>query len=379
MKRIGIVAAEPSGDQLAGFLIEALQRLEPNLVFEGIAGEKMQARGCTSWFPMEKLSVMGLVEVVKHLRELLGIRKSLVKRWQINKPDLFIGVDAPDFNLGLEKRLHAMGIPTVQYVSPTFWAWRPGRLDTLRRFTNLVLSIFPFEAQLLSQHKVSAVYAGHPLVQQMRSYPDKSTARQQLSLGQSETILAVLPGSRMSEARFLTNDFLTTAQQLKQQKPHLKIILPLATGKIREHVVTELAKFPGLDIQLIDQQSQTVLAAADVVLVASGTAALETLLHRKPMVVAYKAHWLTYFILFRLGLVKSAFIAMPNILAGREIVAEMFQEKCQPQLMTAQLLSLMNDEQKRTRQLKDYEAIIDQLSGGNINDAAAAILELING
>ncbi len=380
MKTIGIVAAEPSGDLLASLLMQAMLRQQPDLHFEGIGGAHMHKSGCQSWFAMEKLSVMGLVEVLKHLPELLAIRKSLVKRWSENPPDLFIGVDAPDFNLGLEKRLHGLDIPTVQYVSPTFWAWRQGRVNTLRKFTRLVLSIFPFEARLLNKYAVNAVYAGHPLVQGMPDFPGQSEARQVLGLSADSQVLALLPGSRMSEAVSLVDDFLQTADIVCRSRPDMQIIVPLATDRIRGHFENILKSYPQLKsrLHLYDGQSQQVMAAADLVLVASGTAALETLLHRKPMVVAYKAHWLTHFILFRLRLVKSQFIAMPNILAGREIVAEMFQEKCQPELLAKQLEHLLDNPSALGTMLQDYEDIIEQLSGGNIDTAAKAVLELLN-
>ncbi len=182
MTRIGIVAAEPSGDQLAGHLMSALRQIDPDIEFEGIGGSKMQEQGITSWYPMEKLSVMGIVEVVKHLPELLGIRKALVKRWIASPPDLFIGVDAPDFNLALEKKLKAAGIPTVQYVCPTIWAWRQGRVKTLKQGVDLVLSIFPFEVPLLEKHRIKACYAGHPLAQDLDQVPDQSIIRQKMGL-----------------------------------------------------------------------------------------------------------------------------------------------------------------------------------------------------
>jgi lipid-A-disaccharide synthase len=378
MKTVGIVAAEPSGDQLASLLIEAIRKRQPDMQFQGIAGPAMQKAGCESWYPMEKLSVMGLVEVLKHLPELLGIRRDLVKRWRAAPPDLFIGVDAPDFNLGLQQKLHNFGIPTVQYVSPTFWAWREGRVKTLQKATDLVLSIFPFEAALLKKHGVNAVYAGHPLVQKLAELPDQNTARAVLGLQDTERVLAILPGSRMSEVRFLAEVFFKTASILKAQFADIQIIVPLATERIRGEIENCLQQFPGLKVKLVDGQSQQVLAAADLVLVASGTAALETLLHRKPMVVAYRAHWLTYFILFKLGLVRSDYIAMPNILAGREIVPEMFQDDCDAEKMAEELVDLLENGKRRLQMQEEYDEIIDQLSGGSIDQAAQAVLQLVN-
>jgi len=318
-----------------------------------------------------------LIEVLKHLPELLGIRKSLVQHWQQNPPDLFIGVDAPDFNLGLELRLKNSGIPTVQYVSPTVWAWRQGRVKKIRRATNLVLSIFPFEVPFLARFNVKAVYAGHPLVQKMAALPDRTEARQQLNLDSDARVLAILPGSRLSEIDSLMDDFLQTAVLLQARFTDLKIVIPAATAKINQIIQIHLGRYPDLTVNLLDKQSDVALAAADAVLVASGTASLETLLHRKPMVVAYKLHWLSYFLLFKLKVVKTRFISMPNIIAGREIVPELYQENCKPDLLAARLADYFDHPEQLESLNQDYEQVINELSGGDIQQAAAAVLELV--
>ena len=376
MTRVGIVAAEPSGDQLASHLMAALRQIEPDMQFEGIGGSMMQAQGMDSWFPMEKLSVMGIVEVVRHLPELLGIRKTLVRKWQENPPDLFIGVDAPDCNLGLEKNLRAAGIPTVQYVCPTVWAWRQGRVKTIKQGVDLVLSIYPFEVPLLEKHNVKALYAGHPLAQDLGSIPEQSKVRKQLDLSAEKPVLGLLPGSRISEVSQLTDDFLQAASLLSEKISEITVLLPAATERIRRFVADKLHNYKGLDIRLLDGQSRDVMAAADVVLLASGTAALETMLYKKPMVVAYKVHWMTYFLTVRLGLLKTKYISMPNILAGEQLVPELVTDACPPDNLAREVLEMFSNPQKRQSLESKFQHMRVELAQGNIEQAARGILEL---
>ena len=378
MKYIGLVAAEPSGDQLGSHLMAAIKKLDPEVRFEGVGGNKMTAQGLNSLVPMEKLSVMGIVEVLKHLPELLKIRKNLVKRWTEFPPDVFIGIDAPDFNLGLEKRLHKQGVPTVHYVCPSIWAWREGRVKTLRKAVDLVISLFPFEVPLLKKHQVKALYGGHPLGHELKDIPDKNTVREQLGLPTNRPMLALLPGSRLSEVEQLTHDFLETAKRVAEKNAQLMVLVPLATPRIQKYFMSQLSTTHKiLDIRFFDGQSREVLAAADVVLLASGTATLETMLYKKPMVVAYKVHWLTYFITFRLGLVKTPYIALPNILAGKEIVPELFQEKCQPEALAKHVLTWFTNRQKRHDMIETFAQMKQELEQNNIDEAARAVLELV--
>jgi lipid-A-disaccharide synthase len=376
--RIGIVAAEPSGDQLASRLMAAIQQQNAEVQFEGVGGENMQALGFRSWVPMEKLSVMGIVEVLKHLPELLSIRRQLVRHWRQNPPGLFIGVDAPDFNLGLEKKLKAYGVPTVHYVCPSIWAWRQGRVKTLQKATDLILSIFPFEVPLLAKFRLKALYAGHPLAQEIQGEPDVPQARHDLHLHATAPVLGLLPGSRMSEVTALAEDFLETAYRLQQQKPQLEIVAPMATDKIFDFV-DELRQrqFPHLRIHLLHGQARQVMAAADVVLTASGTATLETMLYHKPMVVAYKVHWLTHFIAFGLKLIRTKFIAMPNILAGEELAPELFQENCNPDNLEREVMVFFDNAEEVERITTKFRQLHEELTEGGIEQVATAVLQLV--
>ena len=376
--RIGIVAAEPSGDQLASHLMRALKNLQPSIQFEGIGGKLMMAEGLQSWYPLEKLSVMGLVEVLKHLPELLRIRKDLANRWLANPPDIFIGVDAPDFNLGLEAKLKKAGIPTVHYVCPTIWAWRENRVKKIRKAVSLVLSIFPFEVPLLAKHEVKAHYAGHPLAQDLKQVPDQNDTRRVLELDGNKIILGLLPGSRMSEVTRLTDDFLAAAAILKDKIPGLQVIAPMATSEIYKYVESRLAEHSLDNIKLLDGYSREVMAAADILLTASGTATLEIMLYKKPMVVAYKVHWLSHFIFIKLGLLKTKYFAMPNILAGKKIVPELMQDDCTPEKLAQAVLQLLENDVARESLRLEFEKLHQVLAEGNIGSAADAVLSLLN-
>ncbi|NNJ90302.1 MAG: lipid-A-disaccharide synthase [Gammaproteobacteria bacterium] len=378
MKYIGLVAAEPSGDQLGSHLMAAIKKLDPEVHFEGVGGKKMTAEGLKSLVPMEKLSVMGIVEVLKHLPGLLKIRKNLVKRWSEFPPDIFIGIDAPDFNLGLENTLHKLGVPTVHYVCPSIWAWREGRVKTLRKAVDLVISLFPFEVPLLNKHQVNALFGGHPLGHELKDIPDKNIIREQLGIPADRPTLALLPGSRLFEVEQLTHDFLDTAKRVAQKNDQLVVLVPLVTPRIQDYFMSQLStEHKILDIRFFDGQSREVLAAADVVLLASGTATLEAMLYKKPMVVAYKVHWLTHFITFKLGLVKTPYIALPNILAGREIVPELFQEKCQPDILAKHVLTWFTNRTKRHDIIETFSKMKLELEQNNIDEAAKAVLDLV--
>lgn len=376
--RIALIAAEPSGDQLGASLIRALKARFPDARFDGIGGEQMEAEGLVSRIPMERLSVMGLVEVVAHLPELVRVRNILADHWRADPPDLFIGVDAPDFNLGLARRLRRAGIKTVQYVAPTVWAWRQGRVRTLRASLDLVLSIFPFEEAFLREHQVPAVYVGHPLAQRIGLDPPRSEARAALGLEAEAPVLALLPGSRRAEVQALAEPFLKTALWCRERLPGLQCVTPLVNETVAANFAeARAAVAPELPLITTRGQSHQVLAAADVVLTASGTATLEALLHQRPMVVGYRVHWLSYFVARHLGLVKTPWVAMANILAGEPLAPEFLQGRCTPEHLGPAVLELFTDDERAAAIRRRYREIHEQMqcdSDKRVADAIEALL-----
>jgi lipid-A-disaccharide synthase len=378
MLTVGIVANEPSGDLLGAAVVREVKAALPDTRVIGVAGPRMIAAGCETLFPLERLSVMGLVEVTKHLRELLRVRRQLVQQFIELRPDVFIGVDAPDFNLGLERRLRHAGIPTVHMVSPTVWAWRPGRVKTIRRAVDLMLSIFPFEEALLRQEGVPVRYVGHPLADEIPLEVDVETARTALGLPPAGPVIAILPGSRVSEVRELAGPFVQAARWCWQRRPTLRFVCPLVSPALRamfEEVLSREA--PDLPITLVDGRSRDVIAASDCVLTASGTATLETLLLKRPMVVAYRMNTLTYLLVRGLGLVKVPYIAMANLLAGHALAPEFIQGRCRPELLGPALLDFL-DHPERVREIQEaYAQIHLRLRRNAAHAAASAVLGLI--
>ncbi|WP_456373118.1 lipid-A-disaccharide synthase [Thiolapillus sp.] len=375
--RIALVAAEPSGDQLAAGLMRRLAALHPEVRFEGIGGQAMQAAGLESCAPMERLSVMGLVEVLGRLPELLKLRRDLVEQWKKQPPDLFIGIDAPDFNLPLETRLRQQGIATVHYVSPTVWAWRPGRVDKIRQATDLVLSIFPFEQEFLDQHGIASTYVGHPMAAEYPLEPDRAAARKALGLNKNNPVLAVLPGSRSGELKRLAPVFLETARRCRQEIPGLQVITPLATAAT--HAAYQQAchrHAPDLSIVLVRNNTRQALAAADVVLVASGTATFEALLCKRPMVVGYRLNPLTHGIIRGLNLLKITHVSMANLLSGQPLAEEYLQKECTAENLTPALLKLFQDARKRAEIGAHYRQVHKSLVMDTNDLAAQAVLEL---
>lgn len=375
--RIGIVAAEPSGDLLGAGLMEALQQLRPDVHFEGIGGPAMLGRELQGWFPMEKLSVMGLVEVLAHLPELFRMRRKLIRRWKRTPPDLFIGVDAPDFNLTLERALRQTGVPTVHYVSPTVWAWRERRVPRIRAAADLVLTIFPFEQPFLETRGIRSCYVGHPLAAEYPLEPDRAAARSGLDLPPHAPLLALLPGSRRSEVARLARPFLQTALLCRESLPTLQVVTPLATAGTRELFARELARVaPRLPLKIIEGETRNALSAADVVLVASGTATLEALLCKRPMVVGYKLNPLTYRLIRQLNMMKIEHVAMANLLSASPLAPEFIQHDCVPGKLAPALLAFFHDQAKVKRIEAAYRQVHQRLAMPANELAARAVIEL---
>jgi len=376
MLKIGIVANEVSGDQLGASLICALRDKHPEIEFEGVTGPMMEKAGCVSLARIEP--VMGLVEVLKHLRSLLRLRKKLQQHFTQKPPDLFVGVDAPDFNLKLETRLREAGIPTAHFVSPTVWAWRQNRVTKIRRAVDLMLCIFPFEVDFLEQNGVPASYVGHPLADEIPLDDDASGARERLGLPDGAPVIAILPGSRMSELKSLAGTFIQTANWCLRKQPNLRFVVPLVNHKIREAFEHQLqALAPELPIQLVDGNSRDVILASDLVLTASGTATLEALLLKRPMVVAYRLHWLTYWLVKTFNLVKIPHFAMANLLTREPLAPEFLQDQCRPEILGQALIELLDDSARREEIRAVYRETHVMLRRDAAAQAADHILALI--
>lgn len=376
--RVGIVAGESSGDQLGAALIAALRERVPDAGFFGVAGPKMIAAGCEAWAGAEELAVMGLTEVLHHLPRLLRLRASLADRFLASRPDVFVGIDAPEFNLGLAKRLHAHGLKTVQYVSPQVWAWRQGRVRNIGRACDLVLCLLPFETAFYSRHGVRAAFVGHPLADQIPLEVDREAARAALGMDTSATVIALLPGSRMGEIGRLGADFVRAAAWLAERRPELRFIAPMATARAREVFESKQAEVPGAPkILLLEGRAQQALAACDAAIVASGTATLETLLSRRPMVVAYRLGAVTAFLLRRLRLVKVPYFSQPNLLVGRPLVPELFQEQVSGATLGEALLGRLSDREYLRQLDHEFRKVHETLRGGAAGRAAEAILTLL--
>jgi lipid-A-disaccharide synthase len=378
MLRVGLVAGEASGDTLGADLIHALRRIVPDAEFFGVAGPKMQAAGCQVWEPAESFAVMGLFEVLRHLPRLLRLLTRIGSEFLSARPDVFIGIDAPDTNLRLARRLHAAGIPTVQYVSPQVWAWRQGRARSIHEAVDLVLCLLPFEKRFYDEHGMRAEFVGHPLADAIPMTVDRSAARRTLDIDATAPVLALLPGSRRGEVSRLSEDFAATARWLAEQRPQMLFIAPMASAAAREIFSRAMALHaPGLTVRLIDGQAQTVLIAADVVLVASGTASLEAALCKRPMVVVYRLGKMTVWILKQLNLVKTKFFAQPNLLADRRVVGEYFQDDIVPQSIGAELLMWLDDADRRNALEQEFSRIHADLRRDAGTRAAHAIIALL--
>jgi len=334
--KVAMVAGETSGDLLAGLLLDGFKARWPALVSSGIGGPQMAKRGFDAWWPSEKLAVRGYVEVLRHYREIVGIREQLKQRLLAQRPDVFVGVDAPDFNLDLEAALKAQGIKTVHFVSPSIWAWRADRVEKIRRSVDHVLCIFPFEPALLAAHGIAATYVGHPLANVIPLQPDRAAARRVLGLRAESTVVAILPGSRKSEIQYLAQRFFAAAALIRRAQPAIQFVVPAIPAL--KATIERMADEAGIraHLQIIEGQSHTALAACDVTLIASGTATLEAALFKRPMVIAYNMNWLSWQIMRRKKL--QPWVGLPNILCRDFVVPELLQDQATPEALAAAVL-----------------------------------------
>ncbi|WP_162286035.1 lipid-A-disaccharide synthase [Pantoea stewartii] len=375
---IAVVAGETSGDILGAGLIRALKARHPDARFVGVAGPLMQAEGCEAWYEMEELAVMGIVEVLGRLRRLLAIRRDLTQRFISLKPDVFVGIDAPDFNITLEGNLKRAGIRTIHYVSPSVWAWRQKRVFKIGRNTDLVLAFLPFEKAFYDRFGVPCRFIGHTMADAMPLQPDKAAARRHLGIDDNAQCLALLPGSRGAEVDMLSADFLKTAQILRKRYPALEIVVPLVNPKRREQFEQIKAQVaPELPVHLLDGQGREAMVASDAALLASGTAALECMLAKCPMVVGYRMKPFTFWL--AKSLVKTDYVSLPNLLAGRELVKELLQDECQPEALAAALDPLLHASHERETLLQTFHELHQQIRWNADEQAANAVLELANG
>ena len=374
---LALVAGEPSGDVLAARLLSGLRPHLPGARFHGIGGEHMMAQGFESHYPMDKLTVRGLLAVIPRYREIKGIQNELRDRLLAERPAAFIGADYPGFNLGLEEQLKAAGIPTIHYIGPQIWAWRGGRIKKIIKAVSHMLVVFPFEEEIYRQAGVPVSYVGHPLAELVPMTPDEAGARAALGLPQDANVVAIMPGSRMSEIKYNTAAFVGAAKLLKQRDRSLKFVAPMA-GERQHAYFLELVAQAGLqdvEIQLLDGQSHTAIAAADAVLVASGTASLEVALFKKPMVIAYRMMELEWQILRHFG--YQPWIGLPNILAREFLVPELLQNAASPQALCDAMWKQLSDVPHRLNLVKRFTDMHHSLLRNSAVESAAAVLKVI--
>jgi len=376
--KIGLVAGEASGDLLGAGLIQAIRSRFPDATFEGIAGPEMVSAGCDQWEDSEALAVFGLIEPLAHIPRLLKLRRSLVARWRESPPDVFVGIDAPDFNLGLEKALRKSGVRTVHYVSPSIWVWRAGRIKTVREAADKVLCILPFEKILYENQGVDAVFVGHPKADSLQCVSDTSPMRETLGLGPGP-LVAVLPGSRTGEVQRLGPLFAVAAAQLAKRHEDLRFVAPIASPKLRPIFEAQLAEAGVAEqFSLIDGSSIDVMSAADVVLLASGTAALESALLGKPTVAAYKIAKLSAAILRTFKLLQNDYFTIPNLLTEEPLIPEFIQEDATPEAMAEAVAALLDDPKRREEIGKRFATLRAELALAADDRAAEAVISLAN-
>jgi lipid-A-disaccharide synthase len=377
--RIAVVAGEASGDLLASLLIGALKKKLPDAVFYGIGGPRMQAQGFDAWWPIDKLAVMGYIDALKNFREIYGIRRQLKMRLLDMRPDIFIGVDAPDFNLGLEIELKAAGITTIHYVSPSIWAWRSGRIKKIGRAVNRVLALFPMEPPLYEKENIPVTFVGHPLADIIPLETSIGAVRDKLSIPLDVPVFALLPGSRKGELEKMADTFVQTAKLIRERYlPDAQFVVPLTTRETRllfeAAIYTQQAD--NVPFRLLFGHAQDALGAADVSLVASGTATLEAALIKRPMVITYKVARSSYWI--GKWLVHSPYVGLPNILAGQLVVPEILQDQATPENLAEALVKLYEDKDNAKVVAEAFTDIHLQLRQNNAEKAAAAVIECLN-
>ena len=374
--RFALIAGEASGDQLGAGLIAEIKKRHPDAEFVGIGGDLMRQAGLTAWHDSQELAVMGLAEVLKHLPRLLRLRHAIFERILDWQPDVFIGIDAPDFNLGLEKKLKRKGIKTVHYVSPSIWAWRESRAKKIAESADRVLCLFPMEPPIYARYGVAADFVGHPIADRFEIEPDQSAARKLLKLPQDRKILAVLPGSRRSEIQRLLPVFLDALSLLQQNHPDMAFVIPAANKSCLD-VIESLLKNRSIgNLQVIDGQSHQAMIASDAILLASGTAALEALLAKRPMVVAYRISALTYFIVKAFGMMKIDYYSLPNVLANEAVVPELMQSNCTAENIAAALKPMVDSPQDYRSLTQKFIGIHQDLKRDANHLAANVVLEL---
>ena len=376
--RVGLVAGESSGDLLGAGLIEAIRKRRPDALFEGVAGPLMLAAGCERWADSESLAVMGFAEPLKHLPELLRLRRSLISRWRASPPDVFVGIDAPDFNLGLEAALKSSGILTMHYVAPSIWAWRARRIRKIKKAADCIIAILPFEPALYEQHGVNAVFVGHPKASKLSPDIDVAAVRDELGMPRDGKIVAVLPGSRHSEVSRLAPVFAAAAAKIGSRDDSIRFVTPVATPKLRPVIEKSLQDNSIADrFTLLDGRSIDAMSSADIVLLASGTAALESALLGKPTIAAYKVASLTALIMRLFRLVKVRHFTLPNLLSGETLIPEFIQEAVEPDSIADELVALLNDRNRREGIRSRFAKLREELALDADERAADALLRLV--
>lgn len=381
MPKIGIVAGEASGDMLASHLMRAIKRVRPDVEFIGIAGPKMMAEGAKTFFPIEKLSVRGYVEVIRHLPALLKLRKSLIQQLKDEKIDAFIGVDAPDFNFVVERTFKQAGIPAIHYISPSIWAWRKGRIHKIKAAVSHILALFPFEPEIYAKHGIPATYIGHPLADSFPAQPDRSTARDTLKIAKHLKLISLLPGSRQSEVAQLADLYVETAALIAQDEPDVTFLVPLITRETRDiferAVMRFVSKHPEvhLPLQIMFGHAHLAMEASDLVIVASGTATLEAALLKCPMIITYKMPWLSWQILKRMNYLP--YVGLPNILSGRFVVPELLQNEATPLKLKETSLDLLRSKEQLDLITDAFDSIYYQLKQDSAEKAAQVVLSYL--
>lgn len=374
--RVAMVAGEPSGDLLGASLLQGLMSQLPDTAhYYGIGGPRMAAQGFVAHWPMEKLTVRGYVEALRHIPGILSIRSELKRQLLADPPDVFVGVDAPDFNFGVEQSLRSARIPTVHFVCPSIWAWRGGRIKKIIKAVDHMLCVFPFEMAILKKAGVAASYVGHPLADEIPFEPDVQGARRALGLPASGPVIAVLPGSRRSEVSLIGPTFFAAMELMQRREPGVRFVMPAATPALHGQIQALAAQYPGLALTLVDGQSQRAMTAADAVLVKSGTVTLEAALLKKPMVISYKVPWLTGQIMRHQGYLP--YVGLPNILAGRFVVPELLQHFATPEALASATLAQLNDDANRRTLTELFTQMHQSLRQNTSQRAAQAVADVI--